>query len=229
MTDCVTRCSLLTTWGYPRDEVRMNREESAESLRVLAKLDVPDPRWEHFVVIDVERGGIRRFTLEDHFGRISSTKLRDHVTDDVWASFETARNASLYAWFVYRFFALAEQQALAALELALRTRALGPSSGSPAPGLMALLRRAIGDGAVGPDDFPLLDDTLREQSRWKGEPGASPSPRDSRFLADLQQLIPRLRNQHAHGHPILVPGYQTLALAGDIINQLFRPAERSSR
>src|SRR6185436_14808131 len=57
--------------------------------------------------------------------------------------FETAKNASLYSWFVYRFHQVAELVAYSALELALRARAgykerLDP--GEKAPSLAQLLK-----------------------------------------------------------------------------------------
>src|SRR5664279_217270 len=44
------------------------------------------------------------------------------VPQEIVLQFETARNVYLYAWFVYRFYPVAEHQSLACLELALRER-----------------------------------------------------------------------------------------------------------
>ena len=48
--------------------------------------------------------------------------LHAGVPREIVLQFETARNVYLYAWFVYRFYPVAEHQSLACLELALRER-----------------------------------------------------------------------------------------------------------
>ena len=108
---------------------------------------------------------------------ISACELPLAVPKGVRLHFDTARNLYLYAWFVYRFHVVAEQQALATLELALRSRLREkgvldsdgvlmskkiPSPHAPAParkqrlspaGLHKLLQVAIEQGLVANDRF----------------------------------------------------------------------------
>ena len=58
----------------------------------------------------------------DQFESVAEYALSDAVPDKVRIPFDTARNLYLYAWFVYRFYNVAEQQVFACLEMALRER-----------------------------------------------------------------------------------------------------------
>jgi len=58
--------------------------------------------------------------LADHHELISAYVLHAGVPQEIVLQF--ARNVYLYAWFVYRFYPVAEHQCLACLELALRER-----------------------------------------------------------------------------------------------------------
>jgi hypothetical protein len=91
-----------------------------DGLRSLEELEQPDVRMAHFAVRD--DGGSRPITQRDRYESISSLELDEAVPSEVRVHFDTARNVYLYAWFVYRFHVIAEQQALATLELALRTK-----------------------------------------------------------------------------------------------------------
>lgn len=61
-------------------------------------------------------------TQEDRYRLIQRYELHGDVPTDVRAHFDTARNLYLYAWFVVRFHLVAEQHAMASLEMALRKR-----------------------------------------------------------------------------------------------------------
>lgn len=94
----------------------------SESLRMVDSLCEPDPRNLSFVCFDASAGGFRSVTATDQIGDIAQFTLRDEVPEPVRVHFETAKNLYAYAWFVYRFHAVAEQQALTSLEFALRLR-----------------------------------------------------------------------------------------------------------
>lgn len=67
-------------------------------------------------------GSVSKMTLLDRHQMIAEYVLVDSVPQTIRVHFETAKNLYLYAWFVYRFYPVAEKQALASLEFALRER-----------------------------------------------------------------------------------------------------------
>ena len=91
-----------------------------DGLRGLADLAFPDARFQHISASDTL--GSRELTQADRHENISQYVLTLDVPEDVRVHFDTARNLYLYAWHAYRFHAVAEQQVLGSLELALRTR-----------------------------------------------------------------------------------------------------------
>lgn len=94
--------------------------EPVEGLRTLEQLQTPDARMSFLAIR--EAGAIRKLTQKDRYELIEELGLSAQVPEDIRVQFDTARNAYLYAWFVYRFHVVAEHQALATLELALRKR-----------------------------------------------------------------------------------------------------------
>lgn len=97
----------------------------SEKLRSLQKIAFPDPREEAFSrgisnqnCLSVENQQL----LEKRIQVLDEYTLNDCVPAKVQIQFETAKNLYLYAWFVYRFYLVAERQALTALEYGLRER-----------------------------------------------------------------------------------------------------------
>lgn len=80
----------------------------------------PDSRYEGLCVI--EQGISRHLTLEDHHAVIANIVLGGEAPREVRIVFDRARSALLYAWFDYELLVVAESQAFAAFELALRRR-----------------------------------------------------------------------------------------------------------
>src|ERR1700685_3559392 len=93
-----------------------------ERLRPAEYVCEPDPRSTMFVRIDRQNGTSRVIELADHYEQISEYVLHAGAPQEIVLQFETARNVYLYAWFVYRFYPVAEHLSLACLELALRER-----------------------------------------------------------------------------------------------------------
>jgi len=91
-----------------------------DGLRIPEHLCEPDPRTRSFVRIDNESGVIRSLSQADQYDSITKYTLSDAVPEKVRILFDAARNLYLYAWFVYRFYNVAEQQVFASLEMALR-------------------------------------------------------------------------------------------------------------
>ncbi|MEO3678426.1 hypothetical protein ABGI61_05245 [Rheinheimera sp. FR7-31] len=84
---------------YPADEFRT-------PVNVLA----PDQRNFHFGVT----------SIEVLYARISQCSLNSYVPEDIRVQFDTARNLYLHAFYVYRFYVVAERHVLTTLELAIR-------------------------------------------------------------------------------------------------------------
>lgn len=79
-----------------------------------------DQRNLAFVRTNKKTGESRTPTIEDHYRDISTFSLNEYVSDDVVTQYDTARNLYIYAWFEYRFYNVAEMQALTILEYAIR-------------------------------------------------------------------------------------------------------------
>ena len=63
-------------------------------------------------------------TIENHHQLLSEIEIRSEAPLGVKQLFETAKNLSLYSWFVYHFHQVSEMVSFSALELALRERYL---------------------------------------------------------------------------------------------------------
>lgn len=105
-------------------------------MKPLREITEPDPRCRVFTVHD--QGALRPLTLADHHAMVADIVLPAGVPADVQTLFERARAALLYGWFAYELTPLAEHQACAALECALRQRFLAGGGALPRPsGLLA--------------------------------------------------------------------------------------------
>lgn len=94
----------------------------AEELRNPNSIHNPDPRTINLVIVDGSNKLPRPITIQDQHDCISYFRFNSTVPKDITVHFETAKNLYLYAWHVYRFYPVAEQQAFATLEYALRLR-----------------------------------------------------------------------------------------------------------
>jgi hypothetical protein len=82
-----------------------------DPLKSLAQLTSPDERQALFAI-----------SLEEAHSELRELDLHGGVPRDVRQLFETAKNLSLYSWFVYPFHQVAELISFASLEFALRAR-----------------------------------------------------------------------------------------------------------
>lgn len=157
----------------------------ADGLRELSELPLPDTRM-RFLSIR-EGATFRPLEQRDRHESIAELALADSVPEQVRTHYDTARNLYLYAWHVYRFHVVAEHQALASLEMALRLAlvqqskldergaVLGTSGRQanakrqPAPlGLSRLLSMALQSGLISNDRLSRRDlwaKRLAEQRR----------------------------------------------------------------
>lgn len=150
-----------------------------DGLRTPEHLCDPDPRTRHFVRVDPETGATQPLSLFDQYKPIAAYTLSQAVPEDVRILFDTARNLYLYAWFVYRFYNVAEQQAFACLEMALRERLKDemplPEEYWPkkrkgqSPPLRPMLRYVIDRGYIQNEGFRTWRDRAIIRSRQRYE------------------------------------------------------------
>jgi hypothetical protein len=191
----------------------------------------------------------RQGTLADHHADVAQFQLPDSVPEGVRIQFETVKNLYLYAWGVYRFYPIAQHQALACLELALRQRF---SSGLPKkysrradqpPTLKPLLLFAMDTGVIRNEGFRRWHDGVRNRAKARYDSellhqmidhgldviqvdyaNAIPNDADRNwdYMKILLDTLPGIRNSYAHGSMMLhnqVLG--AIELVCEIIIQLF--------
>ncbi len=141
--------------------------------------------------------------LQAHYGFVSKIVLNEHVHNDVKLQFETAKNAFLYSFFVYRLAMMAVHQAIAATELALR-RMIGDPEKERKETFKPLLQKAHDKGLI--DVKKIRPDLEIEEFK--------------KFLGDF-------RNDLSHGTHTLMPPPVMIMFIEDcahILNQLFENA-----
>ena len=220
----------------------------AEKLRNATTALEPDARACSTCAIRAD-GTASMVTLEDRHAAVSGFDLTLAVPLNIRVHFETAKNLYLYAWFVYRFYPVAEQQALVTLEFALREHLalLYPAQSCPdfkrQPGLSALMREACKKKLIS-------NDGLRASHRWAVQRARSrvsaealqklidsgaesveldydsvhPKPQDyaDDALSIFIQSLPKIRNTYAHGCAMLHPTVLgTFEIVTDLVNQLY--------
>lgn len=190
--------------------------------------------------------------ISEHLADIASFSLNTTVPQSIQIHFETAKNLYAYAWFVYRFYPVAEQQALTSLEFALRERlaqevARSTRVGARLPrGLKNLLEEARDRGLVSNDRFPWIQERALQRARQRAEfqqieemqrlglttvevdySNVEPLPEDfdQDWIGTFIHALPRIRNTYAHGSHILHNSVlRTFEIVGELVNQLFDPA-----
>jgi hypothetical protein len=207
-----------------------------------------------WVRIDRVAGTSRTVELADHREEISRLALHAGVPEDVLLHFETARNVYLYAWFVYRFYPVAEQHSLACLELALRDRLNEDIKRGKLrfrgkrPMLRALLKYAVTQGIVKNEGFETWRNRGEINSRARVEMVKTREMSEKNLTeiawddSDIQvtvedlnwdyanmlvDVLPEVRNRYAHGSTDLHNlALGTIQIVCEIINQLYdAPAE----
>jgi hypothetical protein len=200
-----------------------------ELLRPLEYVCEPDPRQRHFVDMNPVTSASRPITLNDCHEDVSQIGLNASVPRDIVVQFETAKNLYLYAWFIYRFYPVAEHQVFACLELALRMRygkeiqskkSKDKNLKSKQPMLRALLRYAIDKGDIKNEGFRKWHESveLRARERYEREKAdemeakkldqielnyskivITDVDRNLDYVNILLETLPELRNHYAHG------------------------------
>lgn len=213
-------------------------------LRTLETICRPDPRNE-----SPNRGEDDVFgrTLESHHAAVAALTLNEAVPEKIQIQFETTKNLYLYAWFVYRFYPVAELHAHTCLELALRTRFAADLPINPkrphGPGLRKLLAHAINAGVLRNEKFDVwrrttaqrarnraLAELIEEMDRQNLDEAdfdeanvvANDDDRNHDYVGVLLKNLPKIRNEYGHGSTALhnrVIG--SLRIVQEAINQLW--------
>jgi hypothetical protein len=225
----------------------MEQKYDLEGLRPPEYMCEPDPRSTMFVWIDRTNGTSRPIELADHHEQISAFALHGGVPQEIVLQYKTARNVYLYAWFVYRFYPVAEHQALACLELALRERLkeeirTGKIKGKR-PTLRPLLDYAVAHGLVKNEGFSQWQNrgVIRSRARVEMEKIREASEKgldeitwdesdiqitaedlDWDYVKMLPALLPMVRNDYAHGSTELHNwALRSFQIVSEVINQLY--------
>lgn len=188
-------------------------------------------------------------TLQDYHSILTTIDLNGNVPVDVRQLFETAKNLSLYSWFVYRFHQVSELVAFSALEMALRMRYIEENPSDPdkkqsSPTLYKLMQHAKDNKWITNDGFPSLynhakysaqnkkfieiietHDFYAEQDVEVDEPTEeeiSEALSNIDMVAAITQNTHKLRNDLAHGSSTLHPNsISTLRTVSETINQIY--------
>ena len=189
-------------------------EGGSTLLKSIREIIEPDHRFSAIVVADLHSGAVRPMLIADHHAAIASVELSSRVSNSVRTVFERARNAFLYAWFVYDLTPLAESQGYAALEMALRETQIDVVSGRLHRGLTERLQGAFDLGAF--DDFTPAEAEISDRRA---------------YFAQIISLVRHFRNDLAHGSDYVnMPGatLAALRLCCDLINHLYEGSPSKS-
>ena len=178
------------------------------------------------------------FTLAARHKQVSDLELSPDVPEPILSAFAVAQNLWLYGWFCWPLYTLASFEAFRCIEMALinRWRDAGspPLSKRPSkrtPPLKQLFGMAIGRGWLSDGDFQHVrrhqecQRAYNEMLAGSLPAEAAKQPKLDRYVNILKDVLPDLRNSHAHsgGITIAVPdyGFAYLETARDIIQRLF--------
>lgn len=197
-----------------------------------------------------ERQRLFNGSLNDNHRSLSDIALNDSVPLNVKQLFETAKNLSLYSWFVYRFHQVSEMVAFSALEMALRERYIleNPIELSDkkrkVPTLYGLMQHAKKEQWIKNEGFPslyarakyLAEDKKAHHKMLTHDFDKEPSmsidePTEQEIQESLAELdmvsavsdnAHKIRNNLAHGASTLHPGsVSRLYSTAEIINQIY--------
>lgn len=224
-----------------------------DHFKPLNRIVEADPRASFSQIFDQKLRQFRDITLEDHYREISRYTLPPSVPERVITHFETAKNLCLYAWYVHRFYAVAELHAKITLEFALKKR-IGEANLKAAcksvdtgKGLKGYILYAINQGWVTNEGFErwwqrvrfrarhrVMDDGIKEMRRRGLESfdidedniEITEEDKDFDLVNALAESIPALRNEYAHGsHVLFGKAFGTLEIVYEFISQLWPEVE----
>jgi len=217
-------------------------------LKSLADIFSPDPR--NRTTVRLGPNGLRQIPIEEHHAEVAQFTLSPAVPEGIKVQFETTKNLYLYAWFVYRFYPVVKNQALACLELGLRTRFPEPlprkywSRSDRPPTLQPLLRFAVDSGAIRNEGFHRWRSHVQMRARERyarerhremvernldqieldyGEAVPNEEDRAWDYVSILVEVLPKIRNHYAHGSESLDrQALGDIETVCEILNQIFQ-------
>lgn len=226
--------------------------DPCDLLRTIDSLHEADIRNGYISRWDGATGEFRPDTASEHLADIASFDLSVRVPQSVRVHFETAKNLYAYAWFVYRFYPVAEQQALTSLEFALRERLGAEVTQSSregagwSRGLKKLLEEARKRELVSNARFSWTEERALQRARQRAEfqqieemqrlglttvevdySNVKPLPEDfaQDWIGTFIDTLPKIRNAYAHGSGTLHNSVlHTFEIVSELINQLFSQA-----
>lgn len=192
-------------------------------------------------------------TIEEQFNRINRYELAGYVPEDVATQYEVARNIYLYAFNAYRFYMVAQHQALIALEFAIKEcfgmdeiKAYGKKI-KKGKGLACCLRYVFDKEILDNADFPMWINRRRMDAEHKFRMGKFEELKEKGldrislnydeinyeehtlefdYLEVLSNYFPETRNDHAHGTTSLHNDVLiTFEDVSIIINKIFKSNE----
>jgi len=196
-------------------------------LKAFDEIVLRDPIWRHYVVAHTD--GWREKTIADAYSEAAELELTLEAPEQIREVFDTARHLLIYSWFAHRLLPVAEMQAVAALELALRVRLGDDGAGRRKRTLRPLLREALRRGLIDADRLRSFRTRAEQRTRFADRPDLVAALKldqtANEFVRALCDSIPDLRNLLAHGDPYLSPfARRTVGISCDLINQLFDSA-----
>jgi hypothetical protein len=198
---------------------------SEEQLKRLDEVVQADERAALFSLVEPATGTPRPLALADLHVRAVAIELHEGVPEAIRSHFATAKNLLVYAWFYYPFTVTAHFMSMVSIEYALRIRYEPGRSVS----FKDLVRRAVREGLVRDEGFAHVatranDVHQTEQRRLPTVPADvdDVSGEPKRYVDDLIDALPSLRNTYAHGRHTVRPfSSLSVQIAADFINQLY--------
>ena len=212
-----------------------------DSLRKPEKAYLADSRSSAFGLNDIS----------DQYERVEVYKLNDYVPEKVATQYEVARNLYLYAYNVYRFYMVAQHQALVALEFAIK-ECIGNDEIQryggeikKGRGLAACLHYIFDKELVENADFAIWQHRCRIDAEQKDmyaklnemtekdldeielnydEIDYEEDSLELDYLEVLSRILPKIRNSYAHGSSSLHNQVLiTFENVSTIINKIYKP------
>ena len=178
-----------------------------EELKKLEEIMLPDVRNKHYVIVNQETGKQRKLGLQDIYEAIKSVELHKGIPDDIRSQFNVARNLAIYTCFSYSFHQISDLKAFSTVEYTLRKL-----YGNNKQSFRRLIERAVSDGLLKDSGFSHIEINSQSENSQK-------------YVKQLPDLMPKLRNNLAHGSCTLHPGsVANLTICADFINQLYKKA-----
>jgi hypothetical protein len=197
-----------------------------EEFKKINEINEPDERNIAYVLYDPELKDYRPYTLADHYEYLDNINININVPEDIKNSFVIAKNIYLYSWHVYPFIVVSDLYVIASLEYAIKYK-IDKCTKSGRWGLKKCMNYVIEKGWI--KDEGIIEEkpdiikemAMLEQYGLLKEIKIVPIDPQT-YVKRLATALPPMRNELAHGTPMIYPGgYSKLKIVSRIINQLW--------